>query len=396
MKKDILLLSNAYYPSIGGIENSLRHLAEEAKNNNDNVKIIVSDISVPKDYPKKAIEEIDGVIVQRYQIAPLKNVFGKFLNLILSNYMLFKLLENEFEKNSDTVVIARFHFAALLATKVGFKNVRYVVPSIVRNQLKAESANTVVSKLVLKAKVFLHDIIQRKALRVCKNFVFSQSMLSQCKALANNTDSDYQITKPGVDERRFFPLCIADKQPQIELLDLDSSKPIILFIGRFVKAKGADLLIQALAKVPDCQLLMVGEGDENQKYLELVANLGLGDRVKIFPPTKEVEKFYKLADIFAMTSNYEPLGQTILEALSSGLPLIAFKKSSEVDTATQELDIDEFVSYAENYTVNELIIAMEAAVNKLQTINPQIIHQVAIEKFSWLNLYKTLTNSNSN
>ena len=209
MKKDILLLSNAYYPSIGGIENSLRHLAEEAKNNNDNVKIIVSDISVPKDYPKKAIEEIDGVIVQRYQIAPLKNVFGKFLNLILSNYMLFKLLESEFEKNSDTVVIARFHFAALLATKVGFKNVRYVVPSIVRNQLKAESANTVVSKLVLKAKVFLHDIIQRKALRVCKNFVFSQSMLSQCKALANNTDSDYQITKPGVDERRFFPLCIA-------------------------------------------------------------------------------------------------------------------------------------------------------------------------------------------
>ncbi|MFP3454266.1 hypothetical protein R0K30_21910, partial [Bacillus sp. SIMBA_154] len=88
--------------------------------------------------------------------------------------------------------------------------------------------------------------------------------------------------------------------------------------------------------------------------------------------------------------------QTILEALSSGLPLIAFKKSSEVDTATQELDIDEFVSYAENYTVHELIIAMEAAVNKLQTINPQIIHQVAIEKFSWLNLYKTLTNSNSN
>ena len=263
MKKDILLLSNAYYPSIGGIENSLRHLAEEAKNNNDNVKIIVSDISVPRDYPKKAIEEIDGVIVQRYQIAPLKNVFGKFLNLILSNYTLFKLLKSEFEKNSDTVVIARFHFAALLATKVGFKNVRYVVPSIVRNQLKAESTNTVVSKLVLKAKVFLHDIIQRKALRVCKNFVFSQSMLSQCKALANNTDSDYQITKPGVDERRFFPLCIADKQPQIDLLDLDSSKPIILFIGRFVKAKGADLLIQALAKVPDCQLLMVGEGEEN-------------------------------------------------------------------------------------------------------------------------------------
>ncbi|WP_283709971.1 glycosyltransferase family 4 protein [Pseudoalteromonas prydzensis] len=392
MKKNILLLSNAYYPSIGGIENSLRHLAEEANNNNDNVKIIVSDLSVPVDYPKKAIDEVDGVIVQRYQIAPLKNVFGKFLNLVLSNYTLFKLLKSEFEKNSDTVVIARFHFAALLATKVGFKDVRYVVPSIVRNQLKAESKNTMFSKLVLKAKVFLHDIVQRKALRVSKNFVFSQSMLSQCKELANNSDSDYQITKPGVDERRFFPLCITDKKTQIDLLDLDPDIPIILFIGRFVKAKGADLLIQALAKVPSCQLVMVGEGEEKQKYLELVTNLGLGDRVKIFPPTKEVEKYYKVADIFAMTSNYEPLGQTILEALSSGLPLIAFKMSSEVDTATQELDIDEFVSYAENYTVPDLVIAMEIAVNKIQAINPQKIHQVANEKFSWTRLYKELVN----
>ncbi len=396
MKKNILLLSNAYYPSIGGIENSLRHLAEEAKYNNDNVKIIVSDLSVPVDYPKKEIDEVEGVIVQRYQISPLKNVFGKFLNLIISNYTLFKLLKTEFKKNSDTVVIARFHFAALLATKAGFKNVRYVVPSIVRNQLKAESRNTMVAKLILKAKVFLHDVVQRKALRVCRNFVFSHSMLSQCKALAKNTDNDYQITKPGVDERRFYPLFIDDKKLQIAQLGLDANKPIILFIGRFVKAKGADLLIQALAKVSHCQLVMVGEGEEKQKYLDLVTNLGIEDRVKIFPPTKEVEKYYKVADIFAMTSNYEPLGQTILEALSSGLPLIAFKKSAEVDTATQELDIDEFVSYAENYTVSDLSIAMKTALKKIQTIEPLNIHKAAKEKFSWFNLYLTLTNSNPN
>lgn len=392
MKKNILLLSNAYYPSIGGIENSLRHLAEEAKYNNDSVKIIVSDLSVPADYPNKEVDEVDGIIVQRYQIAPLKNVFGKFLNLILSNYALFKLLKSEFETNNDTIVIARFHFAALLATKVGFKNVSYLVPSIVRNQLKAESKNTKLGKLVLKAKVFLHDIVQRKALRVCKNFVFSQSMLSQCKELANNADADYQITKPGVDGHRFFPLSIADKEQQIAHLNLDPSKPIIIFIGRFVKAKGADLLIQALAKVPHCQLLMVGDGEEKLKYLELVTNLGLGDRVKIFPPTKEVEQYYKVADIFAMTSNYEPLGQTILEALSSGLPLVAFRKSSDVDTATEELDIDEFVSYAENFNISDLACAIECAIKGVQVTNPQKIHQVANQKFSWSRLYTELVN----
>lgn len=390
MKKNILLLSNAYYPSIGGIENSLRHLAEEAKNNNDDVKIIVSDLSVPTDYPSKEVDEVDGVIIQRYQIAPIKNVFGKFLNLILSNYALFKLLKSEFEKNSDTVVIARFHFAALLATKAGFKNVSYVVPSIVRNQLKVESKNTFLGRLVLKARVFLHDIVQRKALRMCKNYVFSQSMLSQCKALANNTDADYQITKPGVDARRFYPLDAAEKTQQKSLQGLELEKPTILFIGRFVKAKGADLLIQALAKVPQSQLLMVGEGEEKQAYIKLISELNLEDRVTILPPSKDVEKYYKMADIFAMTSNYEPLGQTILEALSSGLRLVAFKKGPKVDTATQELDIDDFVSYADNFNVNDLICAIEDTVKQLQVTNPQKIHQAATDKFSWSRLYKEL------
>ncbi|MFY8327050.1 glycosyltransferase family 4 protein [Pseudoalteromonas sp. ZZD1] len=390
MKKNILLLSNAYYPSIGGIENSLRHLAEEAKYNNDSVKIIVSDLSVPADYPNKEVDEVDGVIVQRYKIAPIENMFGKFLNLIVSNYALYKLLKKEFEQNSDTIVIARFHFAAVIAKKAGFKNVNYVVPSIVRNQLKAESKDTLIGRLALKARVFLHNIVQRKALRTCKNYVFSQSMLSQCKNLAGNLDDDYNITKPGIDARRFFPIDTTNKYEKISSFGLDPNKPIFLFIGRFVKAKGADLLIKALASIPDSQLVMVGEGQEKQTYLELVSTLGLEGRVKIFPPTKQVEKFYQIASVFAMTSNYEPLGQTILEALASGLCLVAFKKGPDVDTATQELNIDEFVCYADNLSVEHLSSAMKASITLQASLNSQEVHQVATYKFSWAQLYSKL------
>jgi hypothetical protein len=46
MSKNILLLSNAYFPSIGGIENSLRHLAQEARIAGDKIEIIVSDIGL--------------------------------------------------------------------------------------------------------------------------------------------------------------------------------------------------------------------------------------------------------------------------------------------------------------------------------------------------------------
>ncbi|HFG2092499.1 hypothetical protein IG534_17315, partial [Vibrio cholerae] len=64
-RKKILLVSNAYWPSIGGIENSLRHLSEEAKKNGDYPEIIVSDIGA-LDMPTYEVHQ--SVPINRYRM----------------------------------------------------------------------------------------------------------------------------------------------------------------------------------------------------------------------------------------------------------------------------------------------------------------------------------------
>ena len=205
MTNKVILLSNAYWPSIGGIENSLRHLAIEAKAAGDDVKIIVSDISVPEEEPNKFETRIDDVSVLRYPIAPLKIFFLRPLNIIASSWCLYRLMKKNYKEQPDSIVVARFHFGAVAANLAGFNNVRYLVPSITSNQYKNEknSNEPLLSTLKRKLFIFLHTFVQKKALKKCVNYVFSETMCKQCMLLAGDNINDYFLTKPGVDQTRF-------------------------------------------------------------------------------------------------------------------------------------------------------------------------------------------------
>lgn len=391
MNKKILLVSNAYFPSIGGIENSLRHLAQEAINNNDEVKIIVSDIGVDIKSNNRFQETIDGIEVVRYPLKVFQSFFLRWMNLILSNYRCYKILRDEYKKCPDAIVIARFHFTAVLSYWAGFKGIRYLVPSVVANQLAVETEGNLIQSLKNKAKICFHNIVQKHALVKCKNFVFSRTMMKQCIDLAHNNIEHYKITKPGVDFNRFYPLPHEDKNKVRERLGLPIDVPIVLFVGRFVKAKGVELLIDALIRTnSQYHLVLVGEGVEVNNYQKQIELNNITANVTIASVTKQVEDYYQAADVFAMSSNYEPLGQTILEAFASGLPVIAFKRSDVVDTATQELDMDKYITYAENYNCDDLALAIDNIFLKLHLLSREECSNQAKSKFSWFQLYSVL------
>lgn len=136
---------------------------------------------------------------------------------------------------------------------------------------------------------------------------------------------------------------------------------------------------------------MVGEGTEHQVYINKISLLGLNDRVMIFPPTREVEQFYQSADLFAMTSNYEPLGQTILEAMAAGLKIIAFRPSVIIDTAIEELKINNVVSYVEHYSPFDLASVLENCVSTETLIHSQqSTKELNVPSYTWKSLYKEL------
>ncbi len=119
----------------------------------------------------------------------------------------------------------------------------------------------------------------------------------------------------GVDVRRF--------SNQIKLNTTKLKRPIVLIVAALVDWKRIDLAVKAVAKT-SASLLIVGEGSEKTKVKALLEK-EMPDRYRILSvPYQEIHKVYRSADIFTYpTVPWESFGIVLLEAMASGLPVVA-------------------------------------------------------------------------
>lgn len=99
----------------------------------------------------------------------------------------------------------------------------------------------------------------------------------------------------------------------------------ILYLGRFDKIKGLDLLAYALSLVPDVELTMAGmDYGYEAEFKALIRKLDIESRVKFVGPLYGADKIktYTDADIFILPSRYEMWGLTFMESLACGTPVI--------------------------------------------------------------------------
>ena len=112
-----------------------------------------------------------------------------------------------------------------------------------------------------------------------------------------------------------------------------------LAIGRFSpKHKGFDLLIKAFAKFAqtnnDWTLEIVGEGEEEIIYRQLIIEKKLEKRVKICPFTKDIQRHYAGASAYVLSSRWEGQPLVLVEAMAHGLPIV----SSDLPVASELLE----------------------------------------------------------
>lgn len=139
---------------------------------------------------------------------------------------------------------------------------------------------------------------------------------------------------PGYDDTRFFPVSEASRQLTKRDLGLDG--PIVLALGRMARNKGYDLLLRSLPHVFERvegarALLAAGstepsEGEQAQVagLRDLAQELGIADRVMFHDhiPDESLADHYRAADVFALSSRYEPFGMTAVEAMACGTPTV--------------------------------------------------------------------------
>lgn len=104
---------------------------------------------------------------------------------------------------------------------------------------------------------------------------------------------------------------------------------ILLYLGRVSEEKQIDFLIKALAETlrgeKRTKLLVIGDGSAREDLEKLTAQLGLGSKVFFGgqKPWDQIANYYHMSDLFVTASQSETQGLTYIEALASGLPVIA-------------------------------------------------------------------------
>lgn len=104
-------------------------------------------------------------------------------------------------------------------------------------------------------------------------------------------------------------------------------EPVIIQVGRFYPQKGHDVSLRAFAGLlqtrPRCRFRLVGEGPLEGELRAQAQQLGIGDRVEFLGPRTDVAELLARAHIYWMPSRWEGLPLACLEAMATGLPVIA-------------------------------------------------------------------------
>jgi glycosyltransferase involved in cell wall biosynthesis len=133
-----------------------------------------------------------------------------------------------------------------------------------------------------------------------------------------------RVVSNGVDLRRYAP-GPADAQLR-RRYGLQADRPLILSVGRLSPEKRVDVLLTAAARLSlDAQVAIAGAGPDEARLRAQAERLGLTRNVRFlgFVPTADLPGLYRLADIFAIASEAELQSLTTMEAMATGLPVVA-------------------------------------------------------------------------
>lgn len=129
----------------------------------------------------------------------------------------------------------------------------------------------------------------------------------------------------GVDTEAFRPPTPTERLAARQAFALDDEARVALFIGYEFGRKGIHLAIEALVHAPTVLLLVAG-GNSSEAIVDATAHArraGVDERVLLLGPRTDLALFFAASDIFVLPSYYEANALVVLEALASGLPVVA-------------------------------------------------------------------------
>jgi len=294
------IVTEYYYPLLGGISEHVHNTALQLRDKGHTVKIITSHVNGGQNGSKPPVEII--------RIGRSTSIYS---NGSLARVTLGKHLISELKATFEREKFDLLHLHSPL------------VPTLpMFAQFAAAKTPTVGTFHTYFDRSMWYSLLKGSVQKKLVNRLSGQIAVSRSciDALARYLEVRARIIPNGVNTSEFSP--DAPKFPQFE-----DGKLNLLFLGRLDPRNGLSLMIQAFtlikSKFPDVRLIIVGDGPLREHYKRLVPDEIERDIFLAGPVLHERNRYYSSADIFCSPVEKASFGITLLEAMASGKPIVA-------------------------------------------------------------------------
>lgn len=320
----ICLLAETFHPVVGGGETHARLLARSL--NSRGMGVFVLTRRSESGLPRREI--VDCTPVHRIPPSGMRRL-GKYAMAPLA---LFALLRRR--RDYDMIFVCGFRvlgLPAVIAAKLLGR--ACVLRAEAQGEMSGEYASahgrlSWAADALFRLWINLRNAVLKRA----DAFVaINRPIATEFARCGANISRIYEIPN-GVDTRQFRPADAETRRLLRGKLGLPAKGAIAVYSGKLNRGKGLEYLLRAwetvAASSEDARLVLVGSGAGQSLSCEddlrrQVCERGLDSRVTFTGCVRNVHEYLQASDIFILPSEYEGLPMSVLEAMSSGLPVIA-------------------------------------------------------------------------
>lgn len=348
----ILFVSETYYPHLNGVYYFVCRVAPMLQERGHEVAVIA-----PSETTRFVKQRIDNIDV--YTVPSLPILFYPKLRFT-APFLLQSRIKDLINDFKPDIIHIQDHF--ILSNAVVAVNKQLRIPIIGTNHFMPEN---------------LTSLIQNKtAKKIAENYLWSRFSIlyNQLLLVTTPTETGARLIRPklqtkvtavssGINLQEFNPL--GDTISIKKKYSLPN-KPVLLYVGRLDPEKRIEEIIQAVAvavKTIDFYFVVVGKGARKAALEKLAKDLNIADKVIFtgFVPDEDLPYLYKLSHSFIIASIAELLSLVTLQAMASGLPVIAANSGALVELVQHKKngylfnpgDIDAIVECIKNMFTKE-------------------------------------------
>jgi len=312
----IIFATDVYFPMVGGVPVAVQHLTTELSRRGHHVSIIAPSSSW------KSYEEMENKVTI-YRIGSFGLVKTRDLRLAADILRIAEVINQE---KPDVIhiessgVIAQAAIITARAMHIPIVGTTHVI------------ADNLLSPLHLPKVVEspVEYFLNKQIIGTFKHLdaVTSPSQIAADLFEKTGIDIPISVISNGLYLDTFHKKDLALEKKLVDQFNIKQNIPLIVYVGRIDQEKRVDVLLRALAIVKkdmDFQAILVGKGTEQNAIEELMHQLDLTSNIILpgYVKDEELPSIYHLGTLYVMPGDAELQSISTLEAMASGLPVVA-------------------------------------------------------------------------